>query len=258
MDPQKVKEAIKAALGSRQMSELTPDELKALAQQVVPQWAGKDPVFLRQQFAMALGNDQAASNIAQATPQQVTPTAGNRPADPTMPDLSPTESDRRLVEQTIGASGDIARRQLEATLPTIMDRVTARAGAQGIVGGSGEVASRALAGAEATRSFADMLSGQQAQGAQALMQLPFQRAGMNMDFNNSLWNRYIQSATLDFQKQSHVDDMALQREQMRYQQQQQRNSALGGLLGLVGRGVGAYATGGMSEVYKNLAGGGKP
>ena len=130
MDPKQLQAAIQQALGSRQMSELTPDELKNLAQQLVPQWAGKDPTFLRQQFAQALGSPQAAQNIAQATPQQVQPTAGARPADPTMPDLNPTDQDRKLVEQSIGAAGDIARRQLEATLPQIMDRTTARAGAQ--------------------------------------------------------------------------------------------------------------------------------
>ena len=90
------------------------------------------------------------------------------------------------------------------------------------------------------------------------MQLPFQRADREMNFNNSLWDRYISSATLDFNKQTHADDMALNREQMRYQRQQNKRGVLGGILGLVGRGVGAYATGGMSEVYKNLAGGGKP
>lgn len=156
--------------------------------------------------------------------------AAKQPAPPTMPDLGVTPQDRALVEQSIGAAGDIARRELERQMPQLLDQASASAGARGISGGSGEVASRAIVGAEAQRSLADMLSRESIAGGQALLQLPFQRAGVELGFNEQLFNQFIQSSTLDFQRQAFGDTMALEREKQRYQRQQAKWNVLGNII----------------------------
>lgn len=103
--------------------------------------------------------------------------------------LVPTAADQSLVEQSIGASSDIARRQLEDFVSQQQLGLDEAMSARGIGGSSIESMNRAIIGRDAQRQMANMLSQQQQQGAQALMQLPFQRAGVQLNANQALFQR---------------------------------------------------------------------
>lgn len=103
--------------------------------------------------------------------------------------LVPTAADQSLVEQSIGASSDIARRQLEDFVSQQQLGLDEAMSARGIGGSSIESMNRAIIGRDAQRQMANMLSQQQQQGAQALMQLPFQRANTQLNANQALFQR---------------------------------------------------------------------
>ncbi len=104
-------------------------------------------------------------------------------------DLTPNSQDQALVDQSIGASSDIARRELEKTLQQIMAQQSESLAARGIQGSSIESMMAGQVGSEGLRQFANQLSGQQQQGAQALMNLPFQRGQMELGRNQALMQR---------------------------------------------------------------------
>lgn len=101
----------------------------------------------------------------------------------------PNAQDQALVDQSIGASSDMARRQLEKTLTQIMAQQSDALAARGIQGSSIEAMMAGQVGSEGLRQFADQLSQQQQQGAQALMNLPFQRAQVELGRNQALLQR---------------------------------------------------------------------
>lgn len=105
--------------------------------------------------------------------------------------LGPSPADKALVEQSIGASSDIARRQLEQFLSELMPQISQGMASRGIGGSSMEMAQRAIGGREATRQFGDILSRAQGQGAEALMQLPFQRAQTQLGANQLLFQQLM-------------------------------------------------------------------
>jgi len=119
--------------------------------------------------------------------------------------LRQTPEDRALIEANFG----FARREMEATLPQLMDQTRARTGASGLTGGSADVANQAIIGAQTQRSLAD-LAGQQAITG---IQMPFQRAGVQLAANESLWNQFIGSVNPLWQRELGYADLAQRREQ---------------------------------------------
>jgi len=102
---------------------------------------------------------------------------------------TPTGADQALIDQSIGASSDIARRELEKTLQQIMAQQSEALAARGIQGSSIESMMAGQVGSEGLRQFANQLSGEQQQGAQALMNLPFQRGQLELGRNQALMQR---------------------------------------------------------------------
>lgn len=98
----------------------------------------------------------------------------------------PTAADQALIEQSIGASGDIAQRQLSQQMEQIMAQLSESLAARGVQGSSIESMMAGQIGSQGLQDIANMLSQQQAQGAQALMNLPFQRAQVEMGQNQQL------------------------------------------------------------------------
>ena len=101
----------------------------------------------------------------------------------------PTEQDRQLVEQSIGASADIARRELERTLAELQGQLGEQLSSRGIQGSSIEAVQRGQLGARGLDQIANLLSQESAQGGQALMNLPFQRAQTQLGANQTLLQR---------------------------------------------------------------------
>ena len=101
----------------------------------------------------------------------------------------PTAADRDLVEQSIGASGDIARRELERSMEQIMSQVSEQLAARGIAGSSIESMMAGQVGSQGLQSIENLMSREQAQGGQALLNLPFQRAQTEIGRNQALLQR---------------------------------------------------------------------
>ncbi len=106
----------------------------------------------------------------------------------------PSEDDRRLVQQTIGATADIGQRELQRTLGPLMAQLNEQNAGRNIGGSSIEGLNKALAGQEMAGRLADLLSGAQAQGGQALLNLPFQRNEQMMGANAQLFQMLTGSA----------------------------------------------------------------
>ena len=101
----------------------------------------------------------------------------------------PNAQDQQLVDQSIGASGDMARRQLERTIQQLMAQMSESLGARGIQNSSIEAVGAGQIGSQGLQSIADSLSQQQMQGGQALMNLPFQRGQLELEQNAQLLQR---------------------------------------------------------------------
>jgi len=161
--------------------------------------------------------------------------------------LGVTAADQEMAQKSIGYTGDLARLQLEQILPGILSQVSGQAGARGLGGSQIEGIQRSMAGNEQARLVQQMLLDEQRQTAQALPQMAFQRAGMELGRNAQLFQSLIGSYEPGFQLEG-----------MKIQQQQQRQAsargAIGGAIGMAGRiGVG-IATGGASEVARAAGG----
>jgi len=100
--------------------------------------------------------------------------------------LTPTESDIALSEQALGATGDIARRQLQDFVREGNLGLDETLSARGIQGSSIESVSRGLVGRDANRQFANIMDSERRQQADLLAQLPFQRAGVQLGANQAL------------------------------------------------------------------------
>jgi hypothetical protein len=106
----------------------------------------------------------------------------------------PTAADQQLVEQSIGASTDIALRELERTIQQIMAQQSGQLAARGLQGSSIEAVGAGQIGSRGVDQIANLLSQQQQQGAQALMNLPFQRAQTQIGANQALLQRLTGTA----------------------------------------------------------------
>jgi hypothetical protein len=108
--------------------------------------------------------------------------------------MGPTEEDRRLVQQTIGATADIGQRELQRVLGPIMAQLNEGSAGRNIGGSSIESLNKALQGQEMGGRLADLLSQAQGQGAQALLNLPGQRAELQIGANQALFNMLTSAA----------------------------------------------------------------
>lgn len=106
----------------------------------------------------------------------------------------PTAYDQQLVEQSIGASTDIAQRELQRQLEQLMAQYGEQLAARGLQGssieamGSGQIFSRGL------DQMANLASQGQQMGSQALMSLPFQRAQTQIGANQQLFRQLVGGA----------------------------------------------------------------
>ncbi len=106
----------------------------------------------------------------------------------------PSEQDYQLVQQSIGRSGEMAQRELERVLGPMMAQLGEGTTARGVPGSSMEQLSKILGGREISGRVADLMSGAQQQGGQALLNLPFQRGEMQLGANQALFQMLSGSA----------------------------------------------------------------
>ncbi len=89
--------------------------------------------------------------------------------------LGITQQDRDLAAESLGATGDITRRQLEDFIRGANLNLDEQLSSRGIQGSSIESVQRGVIGREGVRQFANIASQERGQQAQLLSQLPFQR-----------------------------------------------------------------------------------
>lgn len=109
-------------------------------------------------------------------------------------DMAISEQDRQLVSDAQSASGDIARRQMEQAMQEAMRGVEGQMLGRGLEGSSIEAVNNALIGQDFQRQMANMLGQQRAESAQQLMNMPFQRAGVQLNANQLLMQRLLGGA----------------------------------------------------------------
>lgn len=109
--------------------------------------------------------------------------------------LSPTEQDRQMVAENFGLTEDIAKRALEDFVRERNLGLDETLSSRGIQGSSIESVQRGLVDRDATRQLLSMLDRSRQEGNQQLMQLPFQRAGMQLGANQQLFNQLLQGGT---------------------------------------------------------------
>jgi hypothetical protein len=109
--------------------------------------------------------------------------------------MGPTEADRQLVDQSIGASSDMAMRELQRLIPQLQAQFGEQAAARGIQGSSIDAIGQGQIYSQGVQQLGNMMSQQQQMGAQALMQLPFQRAQTQIGANQALFQRLAGTAS---------------------------------------------------------------
>ncbi|KPJ97105.1 MAG: hypothetical protein AMJ55_00370 [Gammaproteobacteria bacterium SG8_15] len=109
--------------------------------------------------------------------------------------LAPTGQDISLLEQATGASREIAERAAREQLEDIMRQVEAGALERGIEGSSIEAVTRAIGGREMARQLADINAQQQQQMAEGMLNLPFQRANVQLGANQALLQQLVGTTT---------------------------------------------------------------
>lgn len=157
------------------------------------------------------------------------------------PDLGITAQDRALVQQAQEATGESARIGMEQDMQSILRQLEDTAIGRGIEGSSLEAVNNALVGQQFQQQLAQLALQQQAQGSQALMNMPFQRAQAENQGNLARFQMLTGAA------QPMVNYDALLRQLTASQKGVTKGSALPGIMGMAMRGGMAYMTGGMSE-----------
>ena len=138
------------------------------------------------------------------------------------------QDDLDIVAGTIGAAGDIARRELEASLPILLDQTEAEAASRGLIGSSAAAANKAIVRAQGVRSLENLLSQQQQQAGGALLSLPFQRANVQLNANQLLFGQLLGT------NQQILSDIA-QQQNFKLQKEANKGNFLGDLFSTAGQ-----------------------
>ena len=109
--------------------------------------------------------------------------------------LGVTAQDRQLAEQAIGSARDIAMRSMQQLGAQSQAQLGEQLASRGMLGSSTEGLQRMLAQLGLEQNAANMISQAQGQQANALMNLPFQRAQTQLGANQALFQRLTGSAT---------------------------------------------------------------
>ncbi len=155
-------------------------------------------------------------------------------------DFGITDQDKQQVEDSIGATSDMARSNLEKALPGILAQISGQTGARGLAGSSIEANNRAGAGAQALQGLQEILAREQSQGAMSLLQIPGQRADRQLGKQRLLFDNLVGSITPQLNSENNI---LKQQTALDQAEKDSQSSFLGKLGGLAGAGIG-FAFGG--------------
>jgi hypothetical protein len=109
-------------------------------------------------------------------------------------ELDITQQDRDLVNQSQDAMAQMARIRAERAMEDAARQSEAQMLERGLDSSSIEAINNALLGQQFQDQMGQIALQQQAQGSEALMNMPFQRAQTTMNANQLLMNRLVQGA----------------------------------------------------------------
>lgn len=107
----------------------------------------------------------------------------------------PTSSDIDLIARSIGRSRQLAEGQLKASGDVLSARGREDLAGRGVTDSSSEIIKTLMNQLGTQQSISQSILGAQEQGGQALMNLPFQRAGLQLSANQQLFNQILGAAT---------------------------------------------------------------
>jgi hypothetical protein len=107
---------------------------------------------------------------------------------------APTSDDIQLIADSIGRARQLAESQIQASGDVMGSRAREDLASRGVSDSSSEVLSSLLNTLGTQQSVAQSIMGAQQQGGQALMSLPFQRAGVQLGANQQLFNQILGAA----------------------------------------------------------------
>ena len=161
----------------------------------------------------------------------------------------PSEADIRLISETLGRTRDITSRNLEDLSAEGQARLSEQLASRGIQGASIESVDRAILERDLQRRGADVLDRSRIEANQALLQLPFQRAQVQLGANQTLLQGLLGAANPLLQ--------GLTQERMAQGTQETTAPAFGaGDLLALGGAAAAPFTGGASLALTGAAGAG--
>jgi hypothetical protein len=107
--------------------------------------------------------------------------------------LSP--QDRALIQQAQQATGDVARNQMAQNMQQATRQVEDTAIGRSMQGGTIEAMLQAMLGQQGQASLDQLAMQQQGQAAEGMLNMPFQRAQVQLGANQLLLNRLVQGTT---------------------------------------------------------------
>lgn len=108
--------------------------------------------------------------------------------------LGITEADKRMIADSLGFTRDIVSRDTAALAQEGQARLGENFAARGIQGSSFESVDRAILERDLQRQAANALDQSRIESNQALMALPFQRAGVQLGANQALFQNILGAA----------------------------------------------------------------
>ena len=103
----------------------------------------------------------------------------------------PTGADQELIAQSIGSAGDAARNALQTQGDILAAQGREQLSSRGVSGSSSEVLGTLLNQLGTQQGINQSIYQQQAQGGQALLNLPFQRAQTQIGANQALFQQIL-------------------------------------------------------------------
>lgn len=109
-------------------------------------------------------------------------------------DFTLTEADKRLISDSLGFTRDIVSRDMASLSEEGQARLGENLTARGVQGSSFESVDRAILERDLHRQGANMLDQSRIEMGNAAMALPFQRAGMQLNANQALFQNILGAA----------------------------------------------------------------
>lgn len=157
-------------MGSKTTTEDTRSEVRAKPRTADESQAIQQLLELGRQAGLELGNMQQVAD-------------------------TPSSADKRLVNESIGLAGQTATDEMKRAIEAIMAQQSEMLAARGLQGSSIEAVGAGQIGSQGLQEIAKLLNASRAEGGNALLNLPLQRKGMQLNEKQQLYAQLVGSST---------------------------------------------------------------